>query len=224
MGAVDHLASEVDVVVIVDILSFSTCVDIAVGCGAEVLPCPWKAAEAAEFACQNEALLAGDRGTDSYSLSPASLLHIPAGTRLALPSPNGSTLSLASAAKGKLVIAGCVRNAAAIADWIDPQASVLVVPAGERWPDGSLRPAVEDLIGAGAIISRLAGKRSPESTLAVAAFESAKGNLLHSIRRCASGRELIERGFQDDIRFASSLDVSEAVPLLHHRAFRNCPF
>ncbi len=50
-------------------------------------------------------------------------------------------------------------------------AEISVIAAGEKWPDGSLRPALEDLLGAGAILSRLEGNLSGDAQAAVAAFE-----------------------------------------------------
>jgi len=97
--------------VIVDVLSFSTCVDIAVNRGATVYPFADDCRAAARMAKAIGAELAGPRGSREhrFSLSPSSLLEIEAGTKLLLPSPNGSAISVATRAVP--VLAGCLRNA-----------------------------------------------------------------------------------------------------------------
>jgi 2-phosphosulfolactate phosphatase len=103
-----------DAVVIVDVLSFSTAVDIALSKGASVLPCRWNDNSAGRFAAEKGALLAGARGAGSaYTLSPASLRSIPPGTLFVLPSPNGSALALR--ASRVPVFTACLRNAPAVA-------------------------------------------------------------------------------------------------------------
>jgi 2-phosphosulfolactate phosphatase len=67
-----------DAVVVVDILSFSTAVDIVVANGAFVLPYRWKDDSAAHFAEEKHAHVAsGRRSQVAYSLSPASVRAIP---------------------------------------------------------------------------------------------------------------------------------------------------
>ena len=87
-----------------------------------------------------------------------------------------------------------------------------VIPAGERWPDGSLRPALEDWLGAGAILRWLPGSRSPEAESAVAIFERYRDELVAVLDRCCSGRELDGRGHRDDALIAGALNVSDCVP------------
>jgi 2-phosphosulfolactate phosphatase len=89
-----------------------------------------------------------------------------------------------------------------------------LVPAGERWSDDTLRPSLEDLIGAGAVLSELPGKPSPEAELAVAAFECFRRNLYDVISRSGSGRELIQNGFARDVEIAAEYAVSSCVPVL----------
>src|SRR2546428_2235413 len=140
-NGIRHLAPGADVVVIVDVLSFSTCVEIANSRGAVVFPYRWKDESAAAFATSVNAELAGIQREDgAYSLSPASLINISAETRLALPSPNGSALSLATGTTPTLT--ACLRNCRAVATAAANYGPrVAVIPAGERWNDGSLRPA-----------------------------------------------------------------------------------
>lgn len=100
---------------------------------------------------------------------------------------------------------------------------MVVVPAGERWYDDTLRPAVEDLWGAGAVLAAVDAEAeagaSPEARMAMAAWRSAvlPLDLLH----CASGRELVEAGFVADVDIAAEVDVSEVVPVLAGESFRD---
>jgi 2-phosphosulfolactate phosphatase len=214
--------AKADVIIIVDVLSFTTCVDIAVGRGATIFPYPWKDEAASIYAQQRGAEVASPRShlDKQFSLSPASLANVPSGLRLVLPSPNGSSLAYRARSTGAKVVAGCLRNASAVAKWAQSVGQrITVVPAGERWPDGSLRPAIEDLIGAGAILKDLIGRLSPEALLATIAFEGVAGRLLEQMVSSASGRELVERGFERDVELATQLDTSGVIPVLMGEAF-----
>lgn len=218
LAGVAVLAPHIDVLVVVDALSFSTAVDIAASRGATVFPYPTRDDTAAAYARSLDAVLASGRRRGSadspYSLSPASLLSIPPGTRLVLPSPNGATIATAARDAGLTVICGCLRNALAVAKVIArPGTRSGFIAAGERWPDGSLRPALEDFLGAGAILSHMRGRDlSPDARAAVAAFRSAR--IPQDIADCPSGRELIEAGFTQDVEIAAHVDASTTVPVL----------
>lgn len=207
-----------DVVVIVDVLSFSTCVEIAVSRGAVIFPFAWKDARAAGFAREIGAELAGPRGKTRFSLSPASFLHVSPGTHVVLPSPNGAALSLE--AGQAVVLAGCLRNAAAVAraaQAVGPR--VLVLPAGEQWPDGSLRPCLEDWLGAGAILDALSGGFSPEAEAVRDAFRAVGADLSRLLRDCESGKKLVDCGYGEDVGLAAELNISDAVPVLQDGAY-----
>ena len=230
--AVRSLAPHCDAVVIVDVLSFSTATDVALGRGGVVFPYRWKDESAHRFAARHGALLASrERKAGGYSLSPASLATLPPGSRLVLPSPNGATLSVLAQQAGAQVFTACLRNAPAVAAYIGARyRRMLVVAAGERWPGGTLRPGVEDLWGAGAVISALysgdlhAGGStvcSPEARAASDAFLAVQPDLLARLRECSSGRELTERGFEEDLTWAAAFGVSESVPLLQGGAYRS---
>lgn len=213
----------VGAIVIVDVLSFSTCIDIAVSRGASVYPFHYRDLTAAmEAARVLGAEVAGPRGSAKYrfSLSPASLASIAPDTKLVLPSPNGSAIS--AAARSVPVLTGCLRNARAVAKRTIDVAegrSIAVIPAGERWPDGGLRPAIEDWIGAGAIIDELGLPCSPEAEVARQAYRSARSNLASLLRECESGRELLDCGFHEDVEAAVALNVSSTAPILANGAY-----
>jgi 2-phosphosulfolactate phosphatase len=218
-GGANALGETCDVLVVVDVLSFSTSLTVAVERGAEVWPHPGGEGSG-QLARKLGAVLAGSRSSaHGISLSPASLCRLEPGDRIVLPSPNGSSIATAAANGTRPVVAGCLRNAAAVARQLRDSDRIGLVPAGERWSDGSLRPAYEDLVGAGAIIDRLL-KLDPtlvlssDAEVAVLAFRS-----LRPLEACPSGVELVERGFADDVRIAGQLDESRAVPVLKEGRF-----
>jgi 2-phosphosulfolactate phosphatase len=209
---IEALREHVDVFVIVDVLSFSTSVDIAVSRGAKVYPYPYKDDTAMEYAKSLGAECASlKRSKSELSLSSCSLQRIASGTSLVLPSPNGSHLSRLT---GDLpTLCGSLRNAKAVAVAAHSLGSRIgVIAAGERWDDDSMRFAIEDLIGAGAIISELQGERSEEAIVAMNAFASTSAHLLTTLLNSVSGRELIERGFPEDVELAAQLNISTSSP------------
>jgi len=213
------LARECAVVVIVDVLSFCTSVDVAVGRGARVLPQRWADAGAHGEPAALGAVRAGRREGPGPSLRPSSLLGLAAGTLLALPSPNGASLCVAAARQDAVVLTGCLRNATAVATEAAAHAAarpIGVVPAGERWADGTLRVAAEDALGAGAVVAALGAGRtlSPEAELVAAQFAAAADDLPAVLAHLASGRELIADGYGADVDLAAAHDVSPAAPRL----------
>jgi len=56
---------------------------------------------------------------------------------------------------------------------------------------------------------------TPEAEAAVLAFRARR-----PLERCASGVELVERGFAEDVRLAAEVDSSAAVPVMADARFR----
>lgn len=217
-----------DIVAVVDVLSFSTAVTVAADLGIEVYPYQWRDETAASYAEQWGAKLAVGRseaGPGDVSLSPATIRRAEGVSRLVLPSPNGSTIAKQLSDGGATVIAVSLRNRRAAADWVKkqlgvesgrrPGPKVVAVAAGERWKDGSLRPAVEDLWGAGGFLSALERHDlSPEARAAVAAYDAVADALPDLLYECAGGRELTQYGYPEDVAIAAEVDESMSVPVL----------
>jgi 2-phosphosulfolactate phosphatase len=189
-----------------------------------------------------------DRGGDTQAPNPSALFDLALGAghgqRLAIPDPNHAVLALAAAEYGaQHVMAGCLRNARATAAMIDhlvgPDAGVGVVVVGERWRQqtGPLRPAVEDLLGAGAIIAALdpaaavgGARSSPEAAAARAAFLDARPLMTDTLMRTATAYALrqqrhtaptVEHDTAEDlIMLASAVDVTDTAAVLTDGEFR----
>lgn len=224
---IDALNKPSDITIIVDALSFSTAVNVAVSRGVKVYPFYFKDMARA-FAKNLGVICAQKRDGGGISLSPNSLANLSNGQNIVLPSPNGASLSLF--AKSGVTIAGCLRNAKAVANYVNQLGAktIILVAAGERWVDtdramvdeakidNSLRPAFEDFIACGAIANYLQGALTPEAFIAKASFNAVEPNLSSHMLNCLSGQELVKRGFEIDVNWASELNISETIPILHN--------
>src|SRR4051794_6206187 len=111
------------VLVVVDVLSFTTSVDVVVGRGSQVKPVRWL-----------DRATAAPNTDPAWTLRPSSLVTVSPGELLELPSPNGATLCDLAGRTGAAVLAGCLRNADAVAGGaleIADGRPVGVIPAGE---------------------------------------------------------------------------------------------
>jgi 2-phosphosulfolactate phosphatase len=211
--------------VIVDTLSFSTAVVTAVEQGAVIYPCP-ENEEAAKWARQLGAEVAVRRdGVPSrgrYSLSPATYTDIPPGTQVVLPSLNGGGCIRAAQDAPHLLV-GALINAGAVADTISgllktSGLKATVIACGEIESTSAsevyLRMAVEDYLGAGAILSWLTCQMSPEALVCRKAFEGCRQDLSSILRDCQSARDLRVRGYEEDVVHAGRVDRCRVVPVL----------
>lgn len=221
-------AARGDAIVVVDVLRFSTTVATAAQHGAAVYPCPLDG-DAAAIASRHGAVVAGRSWGDAarFSLSPSTFVDAPVGTRVVLSSLNGAMCAVA-AVQAQHVFAGALVNASAVAGAVrvllDTTAlTVTVLACGERWQqaleDGALRFAVEDYLGAGAILSRVVRDLSPEAEVCAAAYSGAGARVAAIIDDCGSARELHARGLDADVRDASTVDAYDVVPVLRDTCF-----
>ena len=223
-SAARRLAPASDAVIVVDVLTFSTAVTVATARDAVVYPFPFGTDarrdrdRPEDYAESLGALCAGRRGKSRYSLSPPTLAQLAAGERIVLPSPNGATVSLATAVRPTFV--ACLRNAKAAAEAAQAVGRrILVIACGERWQqDDSLRYAFEDQLGAGAVLSFLSGRLSPEAAAALAVYRDSARELAERLFGCASARELIARGFRCDVDYAAELNGDAVAPRLQRDA------
>jgi len=213
-----------DIVIVVDTLSFSTAAATAIHYGGFLHPCSTET-EAAQIGRDLGAVVAVHRkdvpARGRFSLSPLTFVEMNPGVHIALPSPNGATLCRLVEPRSPLLV-GALINAQAVARAATHllqthTGGITVVAAGERWTtpseDGDLRFAIEDYLGAGAILAELPAELSPEGQLCAQAFRSVQERLFDLLWECGSGRELRERGYGDDVRHAAQWNRYDSTPI-----------
>lgn len=136
-----------------------------------------------------------------------------------------------------IVLVGALSNASAVAQAIldiqverGDRVSVAVLAAGEPTAGAdagaseSWRYAVEDHLGAGAIIDGLAARgidhSAPDAAVAGESFRALRRAVVHLLSSSGTGRELAAQNRQDDVRAGSALDSTTVVPVLRDGEFR----
>lgn len=146
---------------------------------------------------------------------------------------DASAAAAASLSPAPLVLLGSLRNAAAVADRVAAlqeergrRTSVAVIACGERagrGVDAAVRVAVEDQLGAGAVVAALGDRgidhASPEAAFACEGFRALRGAVRHLLAASGSGQKLLAAGRADDVRAAATLDDLTAVPELRDGRF-----
>lgn len=220
-----------DIVIIVDVLSFSSTVISALENKVHIYPYPphLNGKEYAEKIGAEYILgraEAAKQGTPT--LSPVSFHEEHTNKKYMLSSLNGAFCTWV-ASKVPALIVGSFINASSVASIAKQlskktQANITIVPCGEQWTEvreneDTLRQSVEDYLGAGAIISYLDKKMSPEAAVCRAAFENSRSKLKEIIWECGSGRELRGKGFEADVSHCSQLNIFQTVPILKEDHF-----
>lgn len=220
-----------DILVVIDTLRFSTATATAVHHGALIYPCPPDEAlftalaerVGGEVAYHSASPSLHSSASTRFTLSPRSYLGIEPGTRIVLPSPNGSTCCQYGARAAALFV-GTLVNAQAVARAVshllsaDERLNATLLACGERWrvPDeeGALRFALEDYLGAGAVLSALPFAQTIEAQVCGTTFQAMREHLEAVLWECESGQELRAKGLDEDVRDAAQLNIYDTVPVL----------
>jgi 2-phosphosulfolactate phosphatase len=144
------------------------------------------------------------------------------GRRIVMATTNG-TKALLAVGRADRVYVGALVNAREVATRLRGARRVLLLPSGTQG-----NPCLEDLLGAGAVLDRLAEGSSldldPVAYLALDAYRTASDELTQTLLRTPNGRRLVDKGFGDDVRLAAQTDrfaiapcVSEGLPLTIRR-------
>jgi 2-phosphosulfolactate phosphatase len=215
---------DVEVAVVVDVLSFTTTLSVAVDRGIEVVPCRWVDADAARLADRHGAVRAAGRRRTRHgqiTLSPQSIRTAdPVPARVVLPSPNGSAIAAELAEAGSTCLGASFRDASAVAEWLvrHESTTVTVMAAGDRHRDGRVSPAEEDLWGAGAVICGLHQRGwtdlSAEAEAARDAYAAIRGRERDALVSTVGGQELLAHGYPVDVDIAAEVDEGHVVAVL----------
>jgi 2-phosphosulfolactate phosphatase len=146
---------------------------------------------------------------------------------------NGAAVAEAAVRTEALVLLGALRNASAVGAAVAAEqgrrgdrTSIAVIAAGELTGSEAgapLRFAIEDQLGAGAVIDALGrhgiDHTSPDVAAACESFRALRRATKHLLTASGSGLELLDAGLRDEVLAAAELDAASVVPALRNGRF-----
>ncbi|WZH37603.1 MAG: 2-phosphosulfolactate phosphatase [Microbacterium enclense] len=163
----------------------------------------------------------------TLGLSSDALAAIETGETLAVEGLSAESLVRAAAEGGTHVVVGGIRNAAAVAEHIlgvqrarAARTSVALIAVGYPGDTdaAALRFAVDDLLGAGAVIAALGDlgidHASPDAAVAGEGYRALRGATRHLLSASGTGRALADAGRSRVVRDAAARDAASVVPVL----------
>lgn len=210
-------------VAVIDVIRATTTITMALhqGCAGVMPVRTLSEARAVVRKLGRDVLLAGERGAERAA--GCELGNSPAeygqervkGKTIVLTTTNG-TRTFQAAAGAQTLIACSFLNASAAARRLAATGlDILIVCAGRL---GHF--CLEDVVGSGILIDRMLSisDRPIELSDAAAAahrlFATYRGDLLGMLRGCQWGREIIQKGFGEDLEVCAQVDLTDIVPVM----------
>ena len=224
-----HLLSDRTVVVI-DILRATSVMVYAMSQGAkEIIPVKsvGEAFQLAKTFPQNTTLLGGEResrrieGFDLGNSPREYMAEKVRGKRLILTTTNG-TRAFHSVSSALEILAGSFLNINATAQrCLEGERNLLLFPSGD---EGNF--SLEDTVCGGMLIDRIIKKGGKSILLTDASrsahilFQKFEANIAESFYLSQHGRNLVDRGFEEDLPYCAQVDMTNVVPVFKDGVIR----
>lgn len=216
-------------VVVFDVLRASTTITAALSAGVKEIRlfADVHLARQAAAKFDHEAILCGEVGClppDGFDLgnSPEGFSQSHAGQVVFMGTTNGTRAVLA-ASKAKVVMIGAIVNAAAVAAELSTLGlDVTMLCAGTNG-----QVAMEDVLGAGAVISELQSRSitalaSDKARIARRLFEAVQTNLPRELRDTQGGQNVLSAGLETDIDYAARLNHLSVIGVVRNCVVTRC--
>ena len=217
-----HLLSDRTVVVI-DILRATSVMVQALSQGAkEIIPVKTveEAFQVTKTFPPNTALLGGER--ESRKVKGFDLGNSPgeyrsekvAGKRLILTTTNGTRAFHSVSAAAEILVGSFFNVTAAVRRCLEGERDLLFFPSGD---EGNF--SLEDTVCGGMFIDRIVKKVKKPITLtdtshaAHILFQRFEANLVEAFYLSSHGKDLVDRGFEEDLPYCAQVDITNIVPV-----------